>query len=138
MEERCSPVRPMESPVNSLSTLAHPKHFRARRVSVTSCRLPADGREVLANIQGAGEIVHIWMAVDSGAEHFLRKMLLRMYWDGETAPSVEAPLGDFFGVGHANERSDDYSSTAYWYQAEPHRTFPEILPARQRLPRPVN
>jgi hypothetical protein len=38
--------------------------------------------------------------------------------------------------GHANHRSDDYSSTAYWYQAEPHAAFPPLLPVEERLPRP--
>ncbi|UCH58065.1 MAG: DUF2961 domain-containing protein, partial [Candidatus Bathyarchaeota archaeon] len=37
--------------------------------------------------------------------------------------------------GHANHRSDDYSSTAYWYQTEPHRPFGPILPLEERLPR---
>jgi hypothetical protein len=36
--------------------------------------------------------------------------------------------------GHANRRSDDYSSTAYWYQEEPHQPF-GLLPVEQRLPR---
>jgi hypothetical protein len=36
--------------------------------------------------------------------------------------------------GHANKRSDDYSSVAYWYQAEPHSSF-SILPVAQRIPR---
>ena len=36
--------------------------------------------------------------------------------------------------GHANKRSDDDSSVAYWYQAEPHRPF-SILPVEQRVPR---
>ena len=36
--------------------------------------------------------------------------------------------------GHNNHRSDDYSSTAYWYQTEPHKPF--RLPAvAERLPR---
>jgi len=30
----------------------------------------------------------------------LRKTILRMYWDGEEDPSVDPPLGDFFGVDH--------------------------------------
>jgi len=38
--------------------------------------------------------------------------------------------------GHANRRSDDYASLAYWYQAEPHRPF-GILPVAERLPRPL-
>ena len=37
--------------------------------------------------------------------------------------------------GHANKRSDDVSSTAYWYQAEPHEPF-GLLPVERRLPRP--
>jgi len=28
----------------------------------------------------------------------LKKLVLRMYWDGEATPSVEAPIGDFFGL----------------------------------------
>jgi len=38
--------------------------------------------------------------------------------------------------GHANRRSDDLSSTAYWYQHEPHRPFPALPPVEARLPRP--
>src|SRR5690606_37323131 len=30
----------------------------------------------------------------------LKKLILRIYWDGNEYPSVEAPMGDFFGVGH--------------------------------------
>ena len=37
--------------------------------------------------------------------------------------------------GHANHRSDDYSSTAYWYQTEPHKKFKPLLPVKERLPR---
>jgi hypothetical protein len=35
--------------------------------------------------------------------------------------------------GHANALSNDYSSTAYWYQTEPHKPF-SILPVEKRLP----
>jgi hypothetical protein len=37
--------------------------------------------------------------------------------------------------GHANKRSDDYSSTAYWYQTEPHKKFKVLPPVQERLPR---
>jgi hypothetical protein len=37
--------------------------------------------------------------------------------------------------GHANSLMNDYSSTAYWYQLEPHLPFPEIPAAVDRLPR---
>ena len=36
--------------------------------------------------------------------------------------------------GHANKRSDDYSSVAFWYQAEPHSLL-SILPVEQRVER---
>lgn len=37
--------------------------------------------------------------------------------------------------GHANNLSHDYSSTAYWYQTEPHAAPPPLLPVGERLPR---
>ena len=37
--------------------------------------------------------------------------------------------------GHANHRSDDYFSTAYWYQSEPHMKFPTLPAAPDRIPR---
>ena len=37
--------------------------------------------------------------------------------------------------GHANNLSNDYSSTAYWYQTEPHAPFPPLPPVGERLPR---
>lgn len=48
---------------------------------------------------GPAEIRHIWMTMDSGEAYHLKKVVLRMYWDGENEPSVETPLGDFFGLG---------------------------------------
>jgi hypothetical protein len=39
--------------------------------------------------------------------------------------------------GHANKRSDDISSTAYWYQALPHRPL-ELPAVERRLPRPAS
>jgi len=54
----------------------------------------------LADLQGPGCIRHIWVTIASDEDAFLRKLALRMYWDGEENPSVEAPVGDFFGVGH--------------------------------------
>ncbi len=37
--------------------------------------------------------------------------------------------------GHANARSDNYFSVAYWYQSEPHGTFPNLPALADRLPR---
>ena len=49
----------------------------------------------LADIKGMGAIQHIWMT-PTGT---WRYSILRMYWDGETTPSVETPVGDFFASG---------------------------------------
>ncbi|MFY9745908.1 MAG: glycoside hydrolase family 172 protein [Acidobacteriaceae bacterium] len=48
---------------------------------------------------GPGEISHIWFTIDSPEPYHLKRMVLRMYWDGEETPSVETPIGDFFGLG---------------------------------------
>ncbi len=51
---------------------------------------------VLAEIRGPGLITHIWTTASTSA---YRDCILRMYWDGETEPSVEVPYGDFFCNG---------------------------------------
>ncbi len=38
--------------------------------------------------------------------------------------------------GHANDRSDDISSVAYWYQVEPHIEFSKMPPPEDRIPLP--
>jgi hypothetical protein len=40
-----------------------------------------------------------------------------------------------FEHGHANDRCDDYSSTAYWYQTLPGPAFPPLQAVADRLPR---
>ncbi|HEU5089745.1 MAG TPA: DUF2961 domain-containing protein, partial [Roseiflexaceae bacterium] len=56
---------------------------------------------VLADVEGAGCINHIWCTHMCAQPDYLRRMVLRMKWDNEDGYSVEVPLGDFFGVGHA-------------------------------------
>ncbi|MCK4578595.1 MAG: DUF2961 domain-containing protein, partial [Candidatus Marinimicrobia bacterium] len=53
----------------------------------------------IMDVKGPGVITRIWITIDSRDPHFLRRILLRMYWDGEVNPSVEVPVGDFFGTG---------------------------------------
>jgi hypothetical protein len=59
---------------------------------------PGEQRDLLASTK-PGCVKHIWMTV-GGESLYPRKMVLRMWWDGEDFPSVEVPLGDFFGIGH--------------------------------------
>ncbi|MFC1661077.1 glycoside hydrolase family 172 protein [Gemmatimonadota bacterium] len=54
---------------------------------------------VLMDLGGPGVIRRMWITVASGDPHYLRRISLKMYWDGETEPSVAVPLGDFFGNG---------------------------------------
>lgn len=53
----------------------------------------------LAQINGAGMIKHIWITIACPDPMLRRNAILRMYWDGEENPSVESPIGDFFGQG---------------------------------------
>ncbi|MFT3769651.1 MAG: DUF2961 domain-containing protein [Minicystis sp.] len=48
---------------------------------------------------GPGVISHVWMTIASADPDHLKNLILRMYWDGETVPSVESPVGAFFGLG---------------------------------------
>jgi hypothetical protein len=49
----------------------------------------------IAEIEGPGAIQHIWMTPTGN----WRYSIIRFYWDDETTPSVEAPVGDFFCMG---------------------------------------
>lgn len=60
---------------------------------------------LLADIQGPGCIKHIWVTIACDEPDYLRKIVLRAWWDGEEHPSVNVPIGDFFGVGHAQTRN---------------------------------
>ncbi len=53
----------------------------------------------LMDANGPGMLTHIWITVASPEAYHLKKLVMRIYWDHETTPSVEAPLGDFFGLG---------------------------------------
>jgi len=98
---------------NGLGHLCEYKNFRAERES----SYDRNGRnddfitigpgetKCIADLNGPGVITHIWFTVDCSDEQYLRKLLLRVYWDGQDIPSIESPLGDFFGLGHAYRTS---------------------------------
>lgn len=58
-------------------------------------RVPADTTVTLAEINEPGAIQHIWMTPTGN----WRYSIIRFYWDGESTPSVEVPVGDFFAMG---------------------------------------
>lgn len=58
-------------------------------------RVNAGETVTLMDVDGPGQIQHIWMV-----EGLSRANVLRFYWDDETVPSIEVPAPDFFAVGH--------------------------------------
>ena len=93
----------------TLDALYRPQHFRTRRESSSAADLHKNGDArsiepgktlVLAELQGPGIITHMWFTVGSADPFYGRTLVLRIYWDGAEKPSVETPLGDFFGLGH--------------------------------------
>jgi hypothetical protein len=59
----------------------------------------AGAAATLLDITSAGVITHIWFTIASDDQHHLKNLVLRAWWDGEATPSVEVPIGDFFGLG---------------------------------------
>jgi Protein of unknown function (DUF2961) len=56
----------------------------------------------LCDLQGPGTIVRMWFTMPIfGRGDVLRDVVWRMFWDGETEPSVECPIGDLFGAAFA-------------------------------------
>ena len=58
---------------------------------------------VLADLKGPGRITHLWNTIAAQERGYSRLLVLRMYWNGETTPSVECPIGDFFAMGHGQD-----------------------------------
>jgi hypothetical protein len=63
--------------------------------------VPVDpGKTVtLIDIAGAGVVTHLWFTINSSDPMHLKNLVLRGWWDGESSPSIETPIGDFFGLG---------------------------------------
>ncbi len=90
-----------------LSGLAQPKDYVQHRASSydrsganADFRTIAPGETLtVLDDAGPGMISHVWFTIASDDPNHLKALVLRMYWDGETSPSVETPVGDFFGLG---------------------------------------
>ncbi len=54
-------------------------------------------REVF-NAAGPGIITHIWFTINARSPSHLKEIVLRGYWDGNAQPSIDTPIGDFFGL----------------------------------------
>ena len=101
----------------SLDALTRPLSFEARRASSSNPDLAKNGDArgiapgetlTLADLEGPGVVSSIWMTFNAQDPFEGRSLVIRVYYDGQEQPSVEAPLGDFFGLGygaHANYSS---------------------------------
>ena len=87
--------------------LTQPQEYVLKRVSsFDRSGGNADYRQIgpgqtlmVLDVDGPGTLTHIWFTLSSREATHLKKLVLRMYWDHEATPSVETPLGDFFGLG---------------------------------------
>lgn len=105
----------MDLGFGTLTNLARLRDYKSRRLSSWDRSggnhdfiTVGPGETVdFAVIEGAGVVRHIWITMASAAaeRHALRKTVLRIFWNGERSPSVEVPLGDFFGVGFGMRRN---------------------------------
>lgn len=78
----------------------HPGLGPGRKGSPCIRHLNAGETATLMDIDGCGVIRHIWVTLSPREPVVMRNTILRMYWDGSEVPSVEVPLGDFFGTAH--------------------------------------
>lgn len=125
-----APPGAVNTSFSMMTALSQSQNYSASRVSSyhreggprDNFWIPTDGREVtLAEIRGPGAITHIWMTHRGGG----RDLILRMYWEGNAHPSVEAPIGDFFGVAMGIDAamnsipiqvsSEGRSRNCWWY-----------------------
>ncbi|MBD3195197.1 MAG: DUF2961 domain-containing protein [Candidatus Lokiarchaeota archaeon] len=93
----------------SLANLAKiRKDVKRKRISsydksganMDNLQLKPHKKYTICDVKSAGIIKHIWMTIASNDPDYLRKLIIRIWWDNENDPSVECPIGDFFGVGH--------------------------------------
>ncbi len=97
----------------SLASLPRLRDYRSLRASSFDrtggnrdfVTLGPGSKATLLEASSPGCVKHVWMTVGGGGPQFLRRLVLRAWWDGETSPSVETPLGDFFGIGFSLNRN---------------------------------
>ena len=90
---------------------------------------PGEAR-VLADLEGPGVITHLWF---TQRDHY-RECLLRITWDDAPAPSIVAPLGDFFGLGHGIVNS--YQSALFTASTRSNNRFNEGCALNSYVPMP--
>jgi hypothetical protein len=77
---------------------------------------------VLADFKGSGKVTYFYITDDT-VGNWYRGLVLKVYWDGETVPSIQVPLADFFGA--IAGKSVDYQSAPMQIN---HACFMSYLP----------
>jgi len=102
-----APPEAAHAATEELFAMARLRSYKARRSSSWD-RTGGNGDAVpvepgkaatLLDVQGAGVVTHLWFTINSEDHMHLKNLVLRAWWDGESTPSVEVPIGDFFGLG---------------------------------------
>jgi hypothetical protein len=91
----------------NLLAMARFRNYKARRSSSwdrsggNNDSVPVDPGQTatILDVKGPGVVTHIWFTIASPDQHHLKNLVLRGWWDGESSPSIETPIGDFFGLG---------------------------------------
>jgi hypothetical protein len=88
------------SPENPKAERGQGASANAGRKGAAFLVLKAGTSRTLAEVDSrSGVVRRIWMTVNDRSPKMLRGLRISMYWDGAKTPAVDAPLGDFFGVG---------------------------------------
>ena len=102
------PSVPSPEPMpDALVSMARLRDYKCRRSSswdrtggnADFIPLDAGASATLLDVKGPGVITHIWFTINSPDKMHLKNLVLRAWWDGESSPSIEAPIGDFYGLG---------------------------------------
>jgi hypothetical protein len=96
-----------EPTAEDLFSLARLRSYKSRRSSswdrtganADSVRVEPGATATLLDVTGPGVVTHIWFTINSDDPMHLKNLVLRAWWDGESSPSVEVPIGDFYGLG---------------------------------------
>jgi D-arabinan exo alpha-(1,3)/(1,5)-arabinofuranosidase (non-reducing end) len=128
-----APVAASAPPLGALDALTLRQDYQARRESSCAADLGSNGDAipippgetlVLLDTDGPGVITHFWNTIAAFDPFAGRSVVIRVFYDGNDKPSVQVPLGDFFGVGHGawktftsmpvSVSAHGLSRTCYW------------------------
>ena len=106
-DPEAAPPEPTPAHLEELFSLARLRSYKTRRSSSwdrtggNADAVPVEPGQTatLLEAAGAGVVTHLWFTINSQDRMHLKNLVLRAWWDGEATPSIEVPIGDFFGLG---------------------------------------